>query len=314
MNGERILITGGFGYVGGRLALHLTRAADKQIALGTRSPGPSPDWLRTAAVVETPWHSDQALDRACKSMDAVIHVAGMNAQECTADPVGALEMNGVATARLLRSAIRCGVKRFIYVSTAHVYGPLRGSITEDTCAVSLHPYATSHRAGEDAVLFAHEQQAIQGVAIRLSNSFGPPTHGGVNCWALLVNDLCRQAVRTKRLVLRSSGTQRRDFITLTDACRGIAHLLDIGSERLGNGLYNLGGKWSPTVIQMTERIATCCQKLFGHRPEIVRPRTGLDEDAEDVDYRIDKLSSSGFTLTRDVDAEIIGTLNFCATQ
>ena len=76
----------------------------------------------------------------------------MNAQNCVTDPVAALEVNAVATARLLQAAIRQGAKRFIYLSTAHVYGSsLSGVITEETCPASLCPYAASHRAGEDVV-------------------------------------------------------------------------------------------------------------------------------------------------------------------
>jgi UDP-glucose 4-epimerase len=310
---ERILITGGFGYIGGRLAQHLARTAHQQVVLGSRNPRQPPLWLSDASVVQTDWASDEALSQICRNVDAIVHLAGMNAQECAADSVGALEMNGMVTSRLLRAAVGNGVKRFIYVSTAHVYGsPLRGSITERSCSTSLHPYATSHRAGEDAVLRAHEQKEIQGVVIRLSNSFGPPMDERANCWMLLVNDLCRQAVTAQRMVLHSSGIQRRDFVALTDACRAIAHLLNLEDASSGDGLFNVGGAWAPTVLEMAERIAACCHKAFGFQPEIVRPQSGRGDTAQALDYRIDKLLSSGFALMHPVDAEIIATLQFCS--
>lgn len=310
---EGVLITGGLGYVGGRLAQHLAQSSLKQISLGTRQLCQSPDWLASAAVVETRWHSNTALKDMCRGMDAIVHLAGMNAQDCVADPPAALEVNGLTTARLLQAAVDSSVKRFIYVSTAHVYGsPLHGSITEESCVTSLHPYASSHRAGEDAVLFAQEQRAIQGIVIRLSNSFGPPAHAHVNCWTLLVNDLCRQAVTTKRMTLRTSGIQRRDFVTLTDTCRAIACFLELDDKLLGNGLYNVGGAWSPTVIEMTERIGQCCYQTFGYRPEIIRPQPAFGENPVGLEYHIDKLLSTGFKLVGDVNSEIIETLNFCA--
>src|SRR3546814_17036700 len=93
----------------------------------------------------------------------------MNAQNCAANPVEALEFNGVATARLVQAAARVGIRRFIYLSTAHVYcAPLTGTITEDTCPRNLHPYATSHLAGENAVLSAVQAGEISGMVLRLS--------------------------------------------------------------------------------------------------------------------------------------------------
>jgi UDP-glucose 4-epimerase len=66
------------------------------------------------------------------------------------------------------------------------------------------------------VRFMHERGDIEGIVIRVSNSFGAPAHQHANCWMLLVNDLCRQAVSTGQMTLRSSGIRRRDFVTLTD--------------------------------------------------------------------------------------------------
>lgn len=309
---KRILITGGFGYIGGRLAQHLTSVAVAQPVLGSRRPSSPPDWLPTASVVETRWQSAEALLEICKGVDAIVHLAGMNAQDCNADPVRAVEVNGVATARLLQAAVAAGVRRFVHVSTAHVYGsPLSGSISERTPTASLHPYATSHRAGEDVVRFIHERGDIEGIVIRVSNSFGAPAHQHANCWMLLVNDLCRQAVSAGQMTLRSSGTQRRDFVTLTDLCGAVTHLLSIEAHLLGDGLYNVGGAWAPTIIEMAERVATCCQRVLGYTPQITRPEVQVEDASYPLDFRLDKLLATGFKLMRGVDSEIIRALEFC---
>ena len=62
-----------------------------------------------------------------------------------------------------------------------------------------------------------------------------PTHAEADCWTLLVNDLCMQAVRDKKLVLRSSGIQQRDFITLQDVGRVVSHFLDFPATALRMG-------------------------------------------------------------------------------
>lgn len=289
------------------------RAGRVQVLLGTRKRPDSLEWLPQAAVVEMDWRSEESLRAACRSANAIVHLAGMNAAECEADPVGALEFNAVTTARLARAAVAAGVRRFVYVSTAHIYlRPLRGVITESSLPANLHPYATSHRAAEEPVRFLQQRRALEGIVLRLSNSFGAPAYRAVNCWMLLVNDLCRQAVERGALVLNSSGLHRRDFITLTDVCRAVEHLLQLDSAVIADGLFNVGGAWAPTVVEMAERVARCWELLSGHRPQISRPLPAAHEHSDLLEYRIDKLLRTGFDLHGDADAEITATLQYCS--
>lgn len=311
---KKILITGGFGYLGGRLAQFLATQTDHEILLGSRQQSEPPSWLPQSKVVHTEWNSPKGLESICAGVDAVVHLAGMNALDCAADPIAALEVNAVATASLLRAAIRQGVRRFLYLSTAHVYGsPLTGEITEETCPVSLHPYATSHRAGEDVVRAAHQHGEIEGIVIRLSNAFGAPAHKDANCWMLLVNDLCRHVVTSQRIVLHSSGLQRRDFITLTDACGAIRHLLELPAVPLDDGLFNVGGRWSPTIGEMTRHVAERFHAATGIKTEIQRKEEKSSESQTWLDYRMTKLLDTGFRPNGkdSVDQEIDGLIQFC---
>ena len=308
----KVLITGGFGYLGGRLAQFLAAQGTAEIILGSRRQAESPPWLPQAMVVQTQWGSPISLEKICSGVDAVIHLAGMNAQDCTVDPVAALEQNAVATARLIQAAVRQGVKRAIYLSTARVYGsPLSGLITEETCPVSLHPYATSHHAGEHVVRAAHQRGEIEGIVIRLSNAFGAPAHKDANCWMLLVNDLCRQAVTTQRMVLRSSGLQRRDFIPLADACRAIDHLLYLPVQKLTKGILNVGGEWSPTVWEVACLVQERCEVALATQPELIRIPPQIGETAAALDYRFDVLRQSGFQPGSDWPGEIDRLIEFC---
>lgn len=308
----RILITGGFGFVGGRIAQHLQQVGH-QIVLASRNTCGPPDWLPQAEVVKAEWNDSVALQQICNGVDVVIHAAGMNAQDCLSNPIAALEFNGLATARLVASASRTDVKRFIYLSTAHVYAsPLIGAISEETCPRNLHPYATSHLAGEDAVLSASQRWPIEGIVLRLTNAYGAPTHKEVNCWMLLVNDLCKQAVQSGKMVLRSSGQQQRDFIPLEDVVSAVRHLLDLPAEQCGDGLFNLGGGASLSVLEMTQRIAARCQATLGFSPEIVRPESAMADQAIPLRYDCEKIYRSGFRLKNTMEQELDNTLVLCS--
>jgi len=311
----KVLITGGFGYLGGRVGQFLASKDSYKVHLGSRNQQKSATWLPQADVVQTTWKSHAELVQNCSGSDAVIHFAGMNAEDCLAASVDALDINGLGTARLVDAAIQAGVKRFIYLSTAHVYGsPLSGIITEEICPKSLHPYATSHRAGEDAVRRSFSRGDIEGIVIRLSNSFGAPAHKGVNCWMLLVNDLCRQAIEVRRMQLHSSGLQRRDFITLADVCRSIAHLLKLPAIKLGDGLFNVGGEWSPTILEFAGMIRDRASHKLGLEVELSSLPAKDSETASLLDYRIDKLKGTGFELRGQPQVEVDALLDFCITE
>jgi UDP-glucose 4-epimerase len=306
----KVFISGGRGYIGGRLREYLADRSAYEVVIGSRSPSQRLD-PRFSEVV-TDWRSDDSLRACCSGVDSIVHLAAMNARDCAMDPIGALSTNGVSTARLLEAALKEGVKRFIYLSTAHVYGsPLEGVITESVCPAPVHPYATSHRAAEDVVVAASRSRKIEAVVLRLSNAFGAPKEKGANCWDLLFTDLCRQAVMSHSLVLQSSGMQRRDFVAITDVCRAIKHFLDLPSAMLGKEIFNVGGNWSPTVFDVACLVADACQRRMGYRPVITRKPPLVGETPANLDYRIDALIETGFQIKADRPAELDDLMSFC---
>ena len=281
--------------------------------LGSRDDRRRPTWLPRAKTVQVHWNDDLALERICSGIDVVIHTAGMNANDCAQDPVAALAFNGVATARLVLAARRMGVVRFVYLSTAHVYAsPLVGTITEETCPRNLHPYATSHLAGEQAVLGACSSGNIKGVILRLSNAFGAPTHENVNCWMLVVTDLCRQAVQNGQLVLATSGTQLRDFVSLTEVCRVTEHLVTNTDGAANTGVFNVGGGASQSIIGMAQLIQQRAKQVLGFEPTLHRPSSDAIDSRMSLDYRVDRLATTGIEIkASDNVAEIDELLRHC---
>lgn len=309
---KRVLITGGFGYLGGRIAVEIARTNNWIVRLASRKVRPEPYWLEGVETVDLDVMNPESISVAAKGCQAVVHLAAMNENQCVESPETAVNINTLGCLNMLQVAISQGVGRFIYFSTAHVYGaPLEGYIDEEKLPRPIHPYAITHHAAEDFILAYHDQEKITGLVVRLSNGFGAPTHPDVDRWTLLVNDLCRQAVDNRKLILRSSGVQQRDFITLTDVGRAAVHLLDLPKGKCDDGLFNVGGESSLSIWQMTQRIAERCQVVFGYTPEVIRPEPGEDEASEKVIYDIEKLKRSGFTLAGDVDDEIDAMLVFC---
>ncbi|MCU0682742.1 MAG: SDR family oxidoreductase [Polyangiaceae bacterium] len=301
----RILVTGGFGYVGGRLCVELARDPSRRLVVTTRAhrDGP-PAGLPAVDVVRVDPRSADDLARACEGVEALVHLTAANEIDSGRDPELALAFTTLATLKLLTAARAAGVKRFVYLSTAHVYGaPLRGRITEDTPPRPAHPYAITHRAAEDFVRAEHDAGRLEGVVLRLSNAFGAPAHAGVDRWTLVTNDLARQLATTGRLALKTAGLQQRDFIALGDAAAAIAHVLTLPRAALGDGVFNVGGA-SMRVVDLAERFAQAAARVLGRPLALERPAPGPHDTSDPLEYRCDKLRATGFSPRGDVDGEL----------
>ncbi len=305
----KILITGGFGYVGGRVGAYLASNMD-EIYLGSRCLQPRPQWIPRGGVVQMDLNDKNSLLAACENMDVVVHAAGMNASECGLDPLMALEVNGAATGRLLQAAQEKAVSKFIYLSSAHVYSSnLSGVITEDTELTNTHPYATSNVAGEQATINHRSGSEMQTLVVRLANSFGSPMDAQVNCWMLVVNDLCRQAASDRRLVIRAQSNAVRNFVTMTDVCLAIEHLISNCQKFEPTIICNLGDR-TKSLFDIAFAIA----EIYESEKGVILPIKELSQASQrigELDFRSLALQALDWHPTSNFRTELHELIKFC---
>jgi UDP-glucose 4-epimerase len=188
---------------------------------------------------------------------------------------------------------------------------LNGHITEATLTKPIHPYSITHRSSEDFVFASNHQGKIKGIVVRLSNSFGAPISPNVNRWTLLVNDLCKQLVEKKQMTLLTSGIQKRDFITLDDVNRAVVHLINLPKFKIDDGIFNLGGQNTMSVIEMAERIKIRSKIILGFDPIIYSQIDNNNEINWDLNYDCSKLSKTDFIWHNRIDEEIDSTIIMC---
>ena len=307
---SKILITGGLGFVGGRLSRRLS--AEHEVYVSSRNKV-SEDVLRLHGHVR--WVEHRSLLSASgfpPSMDIVIHLASLNEWDSVKYPVEAIRINVDETHLILENSISAGAGQFIYFSTAHIYGsPLVGKISEDTLPVPVHPYAITHRAAEDYIVAATKQKRIRGTVFRMSNAIGAPVYPEVNRWTLLANDLCRQAVEKGKLSLHSNGCQYRDFICLSDVEEIIAALPVKNTHHI---IYNLGSGKSLQVKDMAMKISLLASEMLNKKISLEWPANALVTEEEGLHYSIDRLLSEGFRILNPVDTELENLLQFCKSN
>lgn len=311
-----ILITGGRGYVGSAIAKSLKQQCqDKKIIISSQKVQSEKYWEGSDFLyTHFDCFNQEALRTLCQNVEIIIHLAALDETKTEEDPNLALQVNTLGTLNLLEAAKSAGVKRFIYFSTAHVYGtPLSGILSEETLAKPLTHYALTHKFAEDyALTFTYKNPEFYSTIFRLSNAIGVP--GNVNCqrWTLLVNDLCKQAITQQRLVLCSKGLQYRDFITLADVSAAVQYFLNDVSPVKAQGIFNLGSGTSMRVIEMTQLIQERCSVLFDFLPPIVTPESqqlGMCHDQ--FIYSNKKILELGFQFNHDLEQAVDETLLLC---
>ena len=307
-----ILIVGGFGYLGQRLGKHL-HDAGFNITLASREQRDSPKWLENGSTLKINWNDTKSFFPKPSQIDAVIHAAGMNALNCSKYPILAKEFNGDATGRLVKESVKNHISQFIYLSTAHVYAnPLEGVISEDNQLLNTHPYATSHAIGESHVIAANSSGDIKGKVLRLSNCFGSPVNKTSDCWGLLVNDICMQAIKLNHITLKTSGSQSRDFIPISTFCKMVCNLLDDDSLNLEKPIFNIGGR-TMTILEMTNLVRDVYFKKFQKKISLSKEKDLNSEVLDKLQYNMNWYQEEDVFNENEANAikEIEDLLDFC---
>jgi len=291
----QVLVTGGNGYLGGRIVEYLAKIG-VSVKVGDRDV----------------FVNDDSLKSACKNITVIIHLAAMNAQECVENPEAALLVNGLNSLRLLKAAECMGVSKFIYFSTAHIYGsPLEGNINEETLPRPMHPYSITHKLAEDYVLEMDSRGKLSGIIFRLSNAVGSPVREDANCWMLVVNDLCKQVVVDKKMVLHSAEYIERDYVPISSVIDAVSFAME--SDKLVGGIYNLSSSVALSLRYLTDIIADRSVETLGFRPTVHFPQKSEVKVKESTRLEIsnNKLKETGFIVNEDITDEIDKLLLNC---
>ncbi len=176
-----LLITGGAGYIGSHVALALRAAGYPVVVLDDLSNG-----RRTAIPGDMVFVEGNASDFELvrrlvteHRIGAVIHMAAsISVPESVRDPLGYYHNNSSTTAVLIRACVDGGVRRFVYSSTAAVYGtPASIPISEDAPTIPINPYGASKLAGEWMVRDAAAAHGLSCVVLRYFNVAGADPQG-----------------------------------------------------------------------------------------------------------------------------------------
>jgi UDP-glucose 4-epimerase len=247
-----VLVTGGAGYIGSHTVHALVDAGERVVVVDNLSTG-------FAGALPPPLlpivgdAGDAGLIAALiadYSVEAIIHFAGSTiVPESITDPLGYYRNNTANSRNLIDTAVRCGVRDFIFSSTAAVYGnPARMPISEDDPTLPLSPYGWSKLMTEQMLRDASAAHPLHHVALRYFNVAGADPQMRTGLSTRGATHLIKVAVeaalgRRPRIDVFGTdyptpdGTCIRDFIHVSDLAQ--AHVAALRYLRAGGASVTL---------------------------------------------------------------------------
>ena len=214
----KILITGGTGYIGGRLANFLRK---KNLKIISTSRKKNKHGLKIIK-----WNSPKNLRVLCQVMDVIINCAGFDVHKSKIKSK-TLVANSTNPFNLFKVANESGVKLFIFLSTAHVYkNKLSGKINEKTKAAAKHTYGLSKLDGEKRLINIRNKKTKL-LILRPCNLFGYPNYKNKNCWKLLINSLIKSLVEKNKVTILSKDNNYRNYSSIQSFCEFIYSIIKI---------------------------------------------------------------------------------------
>ena len=250
-----VLVTGGAGYIGSHMVLELASAGEKVVVLDNLSTGVRANVL-AGVPLEVGDVGDELLVRGLlrqHKIDAIIHFAGsIVVPDSVVDPLGYYNNNTVKSRALMAAAVGCGVKHFIFSSTAAVYGmPEVNPVTETTELKPISPYGTSKLMTELMLADTARAHDFRYAALRYFNVAGADPEGRTGQSTPRATHLIKVACQTalgQHAALNvygadyptADGTCVRDYIHVSDLAR--AHLAALRKLRAGGAsdIFNCG--------------------------------------------------------------------------
>ena len=140
----------------------------------------------------------------------------------------------------------------------------------------------------------------------MTNSYGSPVFKNANCWWLVVNDLCRQAVVDNKITILSDGTPVRDFIHSVDIFEAVKIIIEV--SQLGrHNTFNLSSGSAFTILELAEIIASIYFDRYNKIISLEHPNISCNSNKlSDKRFYVDntRLKDLGFSPTYDLKSGV----------
>jgi UDP-glucose 4-epimerase len=247
MKYPRILVTGGAGFIGSHLVDRLLSEGHEVKVIDDLSYGSMENVAQHKGnknfhFIQGDIRKLDDVKKAVKDVDAVFHEAGLvGIIVSVQNPFLTNEVNVTGTLNLLKASSDIGVKRFVFASSAAVYGnPSKPKKKEDMpLDPTDSPYAASKLAAENYVSVFNKLYGLETVSLRYFNIYGPRQRVDIQtAYGSVILLFLNRLLRNMPPIIFGDGEQTRDFVYIQDVVE--ANMLALYSKNAAGEVFNIG--------------------------------------------------------------------------
>jgi UDP-glucose 4-epimerase len=280
IDGLRIALTGGTGFVGGTLLTELLSLGARVVALSRR---PNADGLLShPKLTWVSWdlkNTDSAYS-ALQGIDSICHLAAYIPKDMNdrTEAASCLKVNALGTLGLLEAGKAAGASHFVNISSGQVYARREGSVSETDPA---HPtsratyYLVSKLIGEMYVDHYAQESAFAAANLRLGSVYGPGMSPATTMYRFI-----RAAREGRPIRLSGKGRYSIDFVFVGDVVSAVMSAL----RRRVSGTFNVGSGEATSIEELAREIVKQC----GADPSSIEFSSDTLEDAGYSPLNIEK--------------------------
>jgi UDP-glucose 4-epimerase len=254
---RRAVVTGGAGFIGSHMVDLLVERGFEVVVIDNLVTGRRENLAHHAGNPRLRWHVADMCDLppesdAFRGVEYVFHFGGIGDIVPSIErPLDYMRSNVGGTLAVLEASRRAGVRKLIYAASSSCYGLATELPTTESGPIQPeYPYALSKWLGECAALHWAKVYRLPVNSIRMFNVYGPRVRT-TGAYGAVFGVFLAQKLHGKPLTVVGDGTQRRDFVFVTDVAR--AFLLAAEADHAGE-IFNLGSGNPQPVNRLVELI------------------------------------------------------------
>lgn len=273
---EKVLVTGGAGFIGSHIVDALIVEDREVYVLDNLHSGKMENIAQHLGREGFHFIKGDIRDRktvklAVHKVDAVIHEAALvGVARSIGDPNLTNDVNVAGTLNLLKASSDAGIKRFIYASSAAVYGKTEKLPNrEDAPTEPASPYAASKLAAEKHCRAFHLTHGLETVSLRYFNVYGP--RQTYDQYSGVITNFIRNLSKNKPPIIYGDGDQTRDFVNVQDVVE--ATMLSLNRKSVVGEEINIATGEPTTINRLAEMLLNITGKT-DLKPKHTDPRPG----------------------------------------
>jgi len=263
---SKILVTGGAGFIGSHIVDRLLTDDYEVTVVDNLDTGRLENIVHHQGrkefnLIKGDIRDFNLVKQILKDIDVVFHEAALASVTLSVkDPVLTNDINVTGTLNLLKASSDLHVKRFIYASSAAVYGHTSSpQKREDMTPNPTSPYGASKLAAENYVKLFHKLYGLETVSLRYFNVYGPRQRFDIQCaYGGAITIFTNRLLKNMPPIIYGDGEQTRDFVYIQDVVE--ANMLALNSKKAAGEVFNIGTGTNISVNQVAETLKEIMNK------------------------------------------------------